>query len=111
MYIEDSTWALHAAYMCSLSARRWPTGTLFFGVFAVYMYTCHLPKRFRLMFSRGSTSLLRVEPLLGLSFWATSSSGGRVRIQPCDSEEKAWVVPMLVGQAVATSFMFYQMNS
>ena len=105
--IEDTTWGIHAAYMSYLSFpqlnRVW-----FFGGFTFHMFVNHLPKRFGLMWTKGrhaegdDDSLFTIDPLF--------INNKRPFIIKCPFEEKAWVVPMMLGQGWMTAIMYMQMN-
>jgi len=113
--IEDSTWAAHACYMAYLSFPQ-PLPLAFFGGFGAHMVLFHLPARFRLMLAGSGSalkagaaatrsarpSLFHIDPLF---------SSGSVALRPCEFEEKAWVVPMLLGQPLLTAVMYHEINS
>jgi len=113
LFTEDSIWFLHTSYMCYLSLWQWKQ-MVFFGGFGLALGVVHLPRRFALLISGGRAdvlkksgakhvSLLYMNPLL--------KKGGldQVKIRPCDKEEKAWVVPMLLGIAFLMTVMYYDL--
>jgi len=105
--IEDTTWAIHTCYMCYLSYMQ-PLQMVFFGGFGAHMLVSHLPRRFALMYNRGRAKeddkgLFHIQPLF--------TRGGDVIVRRCLFEEKAWVVPMLLGQPVLTALMYWQINA
>lgn len=101
--VEDSIWTLHTWYMVFLSFPQWRQ-LLFFGGFGTHMLVTHLPRRFRLLFSRSAKEIWSFDPLF------TGEGMGKVRIRPCEHEEKAWVVPMLLGQPVLCAIMYWDAN-
>jgi hypothetical protein len=114
--VEDTTWTIHTAYMCVLSVHHLPhrpTPALFFGGFAIHMIFNHLPRRFALLYSRGmkpGESVWSMDPLFGLSC-GRKNRQNKVLIQPCDVEELAWVVPMLLLQPILTALMYFVINT
>jgi hypothetical protein len=112
-FLEDTTWAIHASYMCFLSYPQWFKMT-FYGGFAFHMWVAHLPRRFRLLLSRGrstskASSIFFMWPLfLTLN---PKKAPNKVIIRECEFEEKAWVVPMLFGQAILTTIMYLWINT
>ena len=106
--IEDTTWGLHAAYMTFLAYpqvnRMW-----FFGGFATHMFVSHLPKRFGLMCSSGRSGkdegLFTLKPL-----YISEKPNFGIAIRKCPFEEKAWVIPMMIGQGYMTAWMYYCIN-
>ena len=94
--IEDVIWLLHAFYMLYLSS------SLFFGLFGFYLIYYHLPYRLQIMTTnfRNNKNIFFNKPLIC----------NNIEIKECDKDEKLWVVPMLVGQAFLTAFIFYQLN-
>ncbi len=108
LFLEDSTWAVHATYMTVLSYPRSIAKMSFFLAFALALVTAHLPRRFRkLMFD--NPDLLVCNPLW--SMCGMCKRKGHVLIQPCHHEEKAWVIPMMLGQAVMTPLMLVAINA
>ena len=97
--VEDTTWAVHTMYMCLLSYPQYRLGVFLFGAFGAHMFLSHLPRRFQLYWSRGrrekTSNLIVSSPM----------------IRRCEFEEKAWVVPMLLGQPLITALMFYHINN
>jgi len=94
--IEDVIWLLLAFYMLYLSS------SLFFGLFGFYLIYYHLPYRLQIMTTnfRNNKNIFFNKPLIC----------NNIEIKECDKDEKLWVVPMLVGQAFLTAFIFYQLN-
>lgn len=131
-FIEDTIWAIHTTYMAILNYPNSDSKKiqiLFFGAFAVHMWFFHLPKRFKLMNSRGNKTkeelnTKRDEHAPKSSSYSSSSSSSSspstsayfiltpssVALAPCPLEEKLWVVPMLVSQSILTSLMFKVIN-
>lgn len=82
----------------------------FFGLFGFYFVAFHLPMRYGVMFSRGKTisDQFKIDPLFFRSIFGFESKSHLVK--RCGEEEKMWVVPMLVGQAILIPTMYYQIN-
>ena len=106
--LEDSTWALHAVYMASLSYPKYAWAVMFFSAFSLHMLLYHLPSRFKLMFSRlyhcgkSAIDIFKLDPLYCREYFPRvmlkeKSLCKPRRIKKVDDEEKAWVVPMLIG--------------
>jgi hypothetical protein len=110
-FIEDSTWTIHAFYMFYLSYPR-PVPATLFGLFAAYLSIQHLPTRFRLLLSRGRSDagIFTIRPIFNFAQTRKGIVKSAIVIRECPLEEKAWVVPMLIGQAVLTTVMYYQIN-
>lgn len=108
LFIEDSIWAIHSSYMCYfalLTIETHPHRAIFFGAFALALLLVHLPRRFSLLVSRGrakvkESSICTMHPIF--------SSG--VIIRQCEFEEKAWVVPMLLGMPLITALCYWESN-
>lgn len=122
LFIEDSTWATHTTIMCILSYPL-PAKMIFFGGFGMGMFFVHLPRRFEILYNRSRssdkfTSIYEIDPLFfkwnPLPFILKLTKNKRnntIAIRPCHFEEKAWVVPMLLGQPILTAFMYWQINN
>jgi hypothetical protein len=122
LFIEDSTWAIHTSVMCIVSYPL-PAKMAFFGSFGLAMFFVHLPRRFEILYNRSRavdrfTSVYEIDPLYfkwnPVPFIFTLTSKKRqntVAIRKCHFEEKAWVVPMLLGQPILTAFMYWQINN
>jgi len=104
LLIEDFLWTLHAAYMSYLSIwqkRTYPS--IFFVGFTFFLFFFHLPPRISLLIKDSfKTSLFHTNPLF---------SSGSVSIHPSPTQEKLWVVPMLLSQPLLTAFIFYSLKS
>ena len=110
--IEDVIWTFHTFYMMYLSSLLYSTKigyninllykSLFFGLFGYYLIYYHLPYRLEIMTTnfRNNKNIFVNKPLIC----------NNIEIKECDKDEKLWVVPMLVGQAFLTAFIFYQLN-
>ena len=107
--LEDTIWAVHTVYMCVLSYPQ-PVHMAFFGLFGAHMFISHLPGRFGLLLSRGrSTS--KTSPLFTTNPLFTGKGFGKILIQRSGDEERAWVVPMLLGQPLLMLYMYNEINN
>ena len=128
LFLEDSTWTVHASVMTVLTYSRNLAKMSFFLLFAVALIVLHLPRRFKLLFE--NPNRFACEPLFFTC--GVFKKQGKIIVQACHHEvctkqfeltnstkhcvfvwcvqEKAWVIPMMLGQAVMTPIMFIAIN-
>ena len=91
---------------------------LFFGGFGAMLLLDHLPRRFALILSGGRRAVYAKDKtgehpgfLAACAHVDPLFSTGRTAIRKCEFEEKAWVVPMLLGQPILTALMYWQISA
>lgn len=105
LFIEDSIWTFHAGYMC-LPAYPQFDKLWFFASFCAYMVLQHLPRRFAVLLHRqkGKSNIWQIKPMF------IGASPSTAQVKEIEFAEKAWVVPMLLGQPLLTTLMYMSIN-
>ena len=103
LVFEDIIWLYHSLYMFYLSYPN--KKSIFFITFGLYLIFSYLPKRIKLLYSkkRNKKSIFFIRPLF--------KKRNIVQIKTQCLEEKTWVVPMLLSQAIITAFIYYELNN
>jgi hypothetical protein len=92
LFCEDCIWCLHAVVMAYFAPLSIP---LF--LWAGGLSLVHLPRRYRLYMQRTGS-------------WVWQGFPPPVMTRQCDEAEKAWVVPMLIGQALLSAMCYASAN-
>ena len=111
--LEDSTWAIHAIYMAYLSYPKNLWAMSFFFLFSLYLILYHLPRMIKAMLSRlhrdgkNVSEIFKMDPLFLRYYFINYLPRDMTKddkslhkvpiIRKISKEEKAWVLPMLIG--------------